>query len=67
VNVQFWEQATNHHSNLIRKSGPLLGTLLYFKFGISVCNQIKIQKVRRPLLGTKISLKLPINQSNTVV
>ena len=26
---------------------------------------MEIQKVRRPLLGTNISLKLPINQANT--
>ena len=36
--VQLWEQAKKCHSDLMHKSGPLSGPLIYFKFGISVCN-----------------------------
>ena len=36
--VQLWEQAKKCHSDLMHKSGPLSGPLIYFKFGINVCN-----------------------------
>ena len=49
------------------KEGPLSGSLPTRFKQLTHCNCMTILRVRSPLLGTKISLKLPINQANTVV
>jgi hypothetical protein len=38
ANVQFWEQATNSHSDLNHKSGPLSGPFLIKRQGVSIYN-----------------------------
>ena len=57
TNVRLGEQATNRHSDLMHKSGPLSGPLLIKQQGVSIYNCIDNLYRRRPLLGTTKSPK----------
>ena len=57
--VRFWEQVTNRHSDLMHKSGPLLGPFLIKLQGVSIYNCIDKLYRRRPLLGTTC-LRIPL-------
>jgi hypothetical protein len=50
--AQLLVQATNRHSDLMLKSGPLLGPLLRFTLRLTPYKATIICEVRRPLLGT---------------
>ena len=50
--AQLLVQATNRHSDLMLKSGPLLGPLLRFTLRITPYKAKIICEVQRPLLGT---------------
>jgi hypothetical protein len=51
--AQLLVQATNRHSDLMLKSGPLSGPLLRFTLRLTPYKATIICEVRRPLLGTK--------------